>query len=178
MSTYVAMLRGINVSGRNRLAMEDLRRLVTDAGGTDVRTYIQSGNAVFKSGTSAGAIVTALEGALARALGTKVPVLVRSEKELESVLRKNPYIGRGEDEARLHVTFMGSAPKAADVKSARSVDAGADDFVVVGRQVYLLCPGGYGKTKLTNAFFEKRFGSEATTRNWKTVARLVEMAQD
>jgi len=174
---YVAMLRGINVSGRNRLPMEDLRDLVAAAGGKDVRSYIQSGNVVFTSGRRAPDMVSALEGRLHRALGTTVPVLVRSQKELEAVTTKNPFVRRGVDPKVLHVTFMATAARAADVKGARAKDVGGDEFEVIGREVYLHCPNGYGTTKLTNAFFEKHFGSQATTRNWKTVTTLAEMTR-
>jgi uncharacterized protein (DUF1697 family) len=171
------MLRGVNVSGRNRLAMEDLRALVADAGGTDVETYIQSGNAVFRSRRSPSVLIAALESGLEGALGTRVPVLVRTKDELEGLTKTNPFIARREDVGVLHVTFLGAAPDAEAVAAAqaRSV-GGSDEFEVVGRQVYLRCPDGYGNTKLTNAFFEKTLGSVATTRNWRTVTKLLSMA--
>jgi uncharacterized protein (DUF1697 family) len=170
------MLRGINVSGRNRLAMEDLRRLVTDAGGTGVRTYIQSGNAVFTSRRSEAAVTRALESALEGALGAKVPVLVRSSDELDAVVETNPFVHRGEDPGVLHVTFLGAVPDDATVGAVTGRGADDDEFLVIGREVYLRCPQGYGRTKLTNTFFERTLGSPATTRNWKTVTKLVEMA--
>jgi uncharacterized protein (DUF1697 family) len=175
MTTYVAMLRGINVSGRNTLAMEDLRALVTAAGGRDVRTYIQSGNAVFDSRRSSSAIVTALRRGLEGVLGSGVLVLVRTKEELDAVIDTNPFVHRGEDPKVLHVTFMGEAP-GADAVAGALTRSDADEFRVIGREVYLFCPNGYGKTKLTNTFFEKRLGSEATTRNWTTVTKLAEMA--
>ncbi len=187
-TTYVAMLRGVNVSGRNRLAMDDLRALVADAGGADVRTYIQSGNAVFTAAASAPRVLKAIEQGLEVLLGTTVPVLVRTSAELDAVVKKNPFLRGGEDPASLHVTFMGTVPSAADVKAVQAQAAptkappttavGADELRVIGRDVYLRCPHGYGTTKLTNTFFEKRFGSPSTTRNWRTVITLAEMAHD
>jgi uncharacterized protein (DUF1697 family) len=106
-----------------------------------------------------------------------VPVLVRSQKELDAVTAVNPFVGRGIDHRFLHVTFMATAPRSADVKAAQAKDVGVDQFEVVRREVYLHCPNGYGTTKLTNAFFEKRFGAEATTRNWKTTTTLSEMTR-
>ena len=176
MTIYVAMLRGINVSGRNRLLMEDLRSLVAAAGGSGVQTYIQSGNAVFTGRGSPTTLVKTLEARLEKALGTPVPVIVRTKRELDVVLTSNPFVKRGDDERFLHVTFMGATPKGADVREALSRPADGDEFEVVGRDVYLHCPNGYGRTKLTNAFFEKRLGSPATTRNWKTVAALAALA--
>jgi uncharacterized protein (DUF1697 family) len=177
MTVYVAMLRGINVSGRNKLSMEALRGMVTAAGGRDVQTYIQSGNAVFTSGKSPSVLAQALESSLESTLGNKVPVLVRTKEELEAVTRSNPFVKRGEDVKTLHVTFMGARPGADAVAAVSGKRSDADELRVIGREVYLHCPDGYGTTKLTNAFFEKKLGSEATTRNWTTVTKLVELAQ-
>ncbi|HXQ43074.1 MAG TPA: DUF1697 domain-containing protein [Acidimicrobiales bacterium] len=176
MTTYVAMLRGINVSGRNTLTMEDLRALVSAVGGTAVRTYIQSGNAVFVSRRSPSAIVGSLESGLESALGTRVPVLVRTKGELEAIIDTNPFVHRGEDPRFLHVTFMGALPPPDSVTSVQMKPVEADELQLRGREVYLLCPNGYGTTKLTNSFFEKRLGSAATTRNWKTVTKLADLA--
>jgi len=177
MTTYVAMLRGVNVGGRNKLSMEDLRTLLIAAGAKDVRTYIQSGNAVFTSRRSPSTLVETLESDLEGTLGTKVPVLPRTVDELEVVIDANPFVARGEDAKALHVTFMDEVPTSVALESVRGKRADADEFAVIGRHVYLFCPDGYGSTKLTNTFFEKKLGSPATTRNWKTVTTLVEMAQ-
>jgi uncharacterized protein (DUF1697 family) len=180
MTTYVAMLRGVNVSGRNKLAMDDLRAVVTAAGGSEVRTYIQSGNAVFQSRGSAAALVGLLETGLERLMGRAVPVLVRTRQELEAVVDTNPFGRRAAAPKALYVTFMGAVPVAAAAASVVETVRGrgeADELEVIGREVYLLCPNGYGSTKLTNAFFEKRLGSSATTRNWATVTKLVELTQ-
>jgi len=176
-TTYVAMLRGINVSGRNALAMDDLRALIADVGGTDVRTYIQSGNAVFRSRRSPSAIIRSLEGGLESILGPTVAVLVRTKDELDGVIKTNPFVRRREDVGSLHVTFLGAAPDPESVVAAAQRRIDGDEFQVVGREVYLFCPHGYGKTKLTNTLFEKKLGSTATTRNWKTVTTLVSMAE-
>jgi len=177
MTTYVAMLRGVNVSGRNRLAMDDLRALVEACGGQRVRTYVQSGNAVFDSARSASRVAAALGSSLREAVGNPVAVLLRGVTEMESVMASNPFLRRGADERLLHVTFLAAAPSPAAVSATvPEATAGDDEFVVVGREVHVRCPHGYGRTKLSNAFFEKRFGTEATTRNWRTVAALVDLA--
>jgi uncharacterized protein (DUF1697 family) len=175
-TTYVAMLRGINVSGRNKLSMEDLRAMVTDAGGRDVQTYIQSGNAVFTSTRSASATVKDLETALEEALGNQVPVLVRTRQQLAGVLASNPFLPGAKDLKTLHVTFLDAVPTAVAVASVSTKRTDGDELRVIGREVYLLCPNGYGTTKLTNVFFEKKLGSPATTRNWTTVGKLVTLA--
>jgi uncharacterized protein (DUF1697 family) len=171
------MLRGVNVSGRNKLSMEDLRAVVRAAGGTNVQSYIQSGNVVFTSGRSAPVLVKDLGGRLQDVLGSTIPVLVRTKEELEAVIDANPFLGRGVDPKALHVTFMGAVPEPAAVSSAGTTSAGLDEFQVIGREVFLFCPDGYGNTKLTNTLFEKKLGSEATTRNWRTVNALVELCR-
>ena len=142
-----------------------------------MRTYIQSGNAVFASRRSPAALGASLEKAVEDALGTRVPVLVRTRDELERVVGTNPFVPGDGNVGILHVTFLGAVPDPQAVASARARPAGDDGFAVVGREVYLRCPGGYGNTKLTNTFFEKALGSEATTRNWRTLTKLVELAR-
>ncbi|MGH9018727.1 MAG: DUF1697 domain-containing protein [Acidimicrobiales bacterium] len=177
MTRYAAMLRGINVSGRNRLPMDRLRTMVENAGGSDVETYIQSGNAVFTSRRSEAAVVKALEAELAGAFDATVPVLVRSAADLAAVVGANPFLGRrGTDPGMLHVTFLGAAPTPAAEAVVVARKASPDELAVVGRQVYLRCPQGYGRTKLTNTYLQTTLGGPATTRNWKTVVTLLSMA--
>jgi uncharacterized protein (DUF1697 family) len=177
MPSYVSLLRGINVSGRNRIAMADLRALFEAHGHHDVTTYVQSGNVVSRSSTrGAGAVARAIQRAIADDLGLDVTVLVRTPAELHRILEGNPFLGPGADVAKLHVTFLGE-PAAAT--RAAALDGGAfapDRFAVHGREVYVHCPDGYGRTKINNTFFERKLGVTATTRNWNTVTQLAELA--
>ncbi|HVB09541.1 MAG TPA: DUF1697 domain-containing protein [Bacillota bacterium] len=161
-TTYVALLRGVNVGGRV-LRMEELRSVCASLGLAEARTYIQSGNVVFRGEAADG---TRLAKALA------VPVLLRTTEEMAAVVAANPFPGQGADPKRLHVTFLAAEP----TREAPAADSGPDEFILAGREVYLHCPGGYGETKLHNAFFERRLGVTATTRNWATVQKLAEMA--
>jgi uncharacterized protein (DUF1697 family) len=173
-STYVALLRGINLGARNKVAMADLRALLAELGAADVATYLQSGNAVFKSAGRRGELAAAVEQGLRRDLGVDVKVLLRTRKELESVVGANPFARR--DAKALHVTFLDGKPEATKVKRLDARRSEPDEFRVVGREVYLHCPNGYGRSKLSNAYFEKELGVAATTRNWKTVTALAELA--
>jgi uncharacterized protein (DUF1697 family) len=173
---YVALLRGINLGARNKLAMGDLRALVEALGGEDVETYVQSGNVVFTSGADAGTLERGLADEIGRAHGLEVPVLVRSAGELNTIVRKNPFLRAGADEKSLHVTFLDEKPQQALVKKLDPSLSSPDELRVAGREVYLLCPNGYGRSKLSNAFFEKRLDVVATTRNWRTVRTLAELA--
>jgi len=169
MPVHVALLRAVNVGGR-KLPMADLRDVLTDLGATSVRTYVQSGNAVFESSAAAaGRLAEALTGHC----GFEVRVLLRSAADLRRVGAKQPLDG---PESAWHVTFLDAKPDAAAVRALDPSAYGGDTFRVVGREVYLRTPGGYGRTKLTNALFEKKLGVAATTRNWRTVTTLAEMA--
>lgn len=177
---FVALVRGINVSGHKSVMMKDLRALMETLGAEDVATYLQSGNVVFRpADTDPDAWARAIEAKIRYQLGYDVAVLVRTAHELARVAAENPFISGGEDGARLYVTFLGAAP---DPERATALGAGtaagtADSFRLHERHVYLHCPGGYGRSTLNNAFFEKKLAVAATTRNWRTVTTLAEMAQ-
>ncbi len=169
---FVALLRGVNVGGRT-LAMADLRTICTDLGYGEVATYIQSGNVVLRAGAvGAGDIARDLADAIRDRAGMQVAVIVREAHELRAVREANPFADR-EDERRLYVTFLAGHARNVEIPA----DAGPpDEFVPGDGVVYVWCAGGYGRTILSNQFFERRLGVSATTRNWRTVSRLAEMA--
>jgi uncharacterized protein (DUF1697 family) len=172
MTRYAALLRAVNVGGRT-LPMAELRAVVADGPYRDVTTYIQSGNLVFSAADGDPAAVRAdLEARLAEAFGP-VAVLVRTADELAAVAGANPFVAEGADPKTLHVTLLAEPPDPGRLVEVVTL-AGPDRWVLLDRQVYLCCPDGYGRTKLTNAFFERRLGVEATTRNWRTLLTLVE----
>ena len=176
MKTYVALLRGINLGSQKRVAMADLRGLFEDLGAKDVATYVQSGNVVFKSADGAKKLTEAIERRIRRDLGLGVSVVVLTKAQLTKVLDGNPFAKAKKAQATLHVTFLAEAPPRAKVGKLDPKHGRPDEFRVVGRQVYLHCPNGYGRSKLTNAHFEKQLGVAATTRSWKTVTKLGELA--
>ncbi len=169
MSPYLVLLRAVNVGG-TVLNMAKLRTLFEARGFRGVQTYIQSGNLVFRAEREPDG--AGLEVAVQREFGVTTRVLVRSLSEMQAVMNSNPFLGRPEvDESKLHVTFFDHAPDG----PAGDVESGRDAFELRGREAYLHCPDGYGRTKLNNAFFERRLKVAATTRNWRTVQRLLEM---
>jgi uncharacterized protein (DUF1697 family) len=172
------MLRGVNVSGRNRLPMAGFAAALSDLGFIAVTTYVQSGNAVVLGRGTPPTVAATVSQMLAERFGLTVPIVVRTADELRSVLVANPYLDREDDPTKLHVTFLGAAPKAAAASIEPPAGAGRDSFDVVGREVYLHCPGGYGTTKLTNDFFERRLATTATTRNWRTVLALAALSEE
>lgn len=174
----VALLRAVNVGGRNRIAMADLRELLGGLGYGDVRTHLQSGNAVFTTtGTpgSAEGVAREIERALAEDLGLATSVLVRSRAELERVVAANPLLSVADDHARLLVTFLSDAPDREAVGELAPADFEPDVFALGERELYTWYPDGVRATKLSNAFWERRLGVVATGRNWNTVTRLLEL---
>jgi uncharacterized protein (DUF1697 family) len=174
-ATYVAMLRGINVGGHAKVGMADLRAAFAEMGFDDVQSYIQSGNVVFRTTTAAATLPTRIERKVEAAFGHGIRVVIRTHAQVVGVVGGNPLAGGGRDLSKLHVTFLASKPAPSRVGG---LDGGAflpDEFRVAGREVYLHCPGGYGRTKINNAYFERALGVVATTRTWNTVTTLSAM---
>jgi uncharacterized protein (DUF1697 family) len=176
-TAFVCMLRAVNV-GRTTIKMDRLRALFADMGYTDVSTYIQSGNVLFTSTAGRSADhAAAIERRIAEDIGVSVSALIRSGPELARVVTANPFVAEGADPAELHVTFLPEAPEPAVVSALEVPDVAPEEFRIVGREVYLHLPGGYGTTKLSNAFWERRLRTAATTRNWRTVTTLYQRAE-
>jgi uncharacterized protein (DUF1697 family) len=175
--TYVALLRGVNVGGKNLLPMKDLTCLFGDAGCAGVRTYIQSGNVIFSaSQAKAQKLPDRISKAIADRFGYRTPVVLRRAEELGETIRNNPFLHAGASENFLHVMFLGSQPDAGAIAALDPDRSPPDAFVVRGREIYLQCPNGAGTTKLTNAWFDSRLSTISTGRNWRTVLKLFELA--
>ena len=176
--TFVALLRGINVGGKNMVPMKDLCALFEGAGCSDVRHYIQSGNVVYKTASGAGdAAGEKVARAIAKRFGFEVPVVVRSAAEMKEVSESNPLLQEGAPVDSLHVLFLADA---VDAKTRAGLDpdrSPGDRYVVLGREVFLSCPNGVARTKLTNAYFDAKLKTVSTGRNWRTVLKLVEMSE-
>ena len=178
MQTYIAILRGINVSGHKLVKMEALRTLMEDLKFKNIRTYIQSGNIVFQDKkTSVSTLEKKIATKIKESFDFEVPVMVKEEKEFIDVLNHNPFLTkRKEDITKLHVTFLSEFPDNEYVEKIKESVFSPDEFIIKEKNVYLFCPNGYGNTKLTNTFFENKLKVTATTRNWKTVTELVNIA--
>lgn len=174
MSTpYLALLRGINVGGKNRLAMPALRELFVAAGCTEVQTYIQSGNVIFRADPArAASLPTEIAGRIAENCGYRVPVVLRRAQQLGAVIGANPFIAAGAAEETLHVLFLADEPSAQGIASLDPNRSIPDTFVVRGQEVYLCLPNGMGRTKLTNDYFDAKLGTVSTARNWRTITTL------
>jgi uncharacterized protein (DUF1697 family) len=169
------MLRGINVSGQKMIGMEELRRTYDSLGFENARSYLQSGNVVFEySGDDTSMIRSTIEKELKRSFGYDVLVFMRAKDELQGLVKSNPFAGK--DDSKLHVTFLSEEPTSFPMEEVNKVKQGAEEFSSRGREIYLFCPDGYGNTKLSNNFFERKLKVSATTRNWRTVNALLSMA--
>jgi uncharacterized protein (DUF1697 family) len=161
---HIALLRGINVGGKNKVAMKDLAAACEAAGATAVRTYIQSGNVVFDG---AAAVAWRAQAEIAKRFG--VPAVLRTSAELAKVIDAAPF-----PVEHLHVGFLDSAPRAVALDPARSP---GDAFAIHGREIYLHLPNGMARTKLTNAWFDRQLAAVSTFRNWRTVLALAALTR-
>ena len=153
----IALLRGINVGGKNKLPMKELSALFVEAGCEDVRTYIQSGNVLFRTGSTAGEkISSTISASILSKFGYQVPVITRTARELQEIVRANPFVQAGAETDKLHFMFL----------------------AVLGREIHLHCPNGVARSKLTNSYFDSRLSTTSTSRNWRTVQKLLELAAD
>jgi uncharacterized protein (DUF1697 family) len=174
--TYVALIRGINVGGHKRVAMEDLRTVFRSLGCDDVRTYVQSGNVLFRSPDTPAHLVRAAEDRIEGTLGLDVAVLIRTKEQLARIVKGNPFLAAGADPAKLHVMFLAARPDSKRSRDVSGTSFDGEELHVQGLEIYLHYPGGYGRSKLSNAYLEKQLAVKATTRNWKTVTTLADLA--
>lgn len=172
-ATSLALLRGINVGGKNKLPMTDLRDLFAQAGCRDVRTYIQSGNVIFNADSATVASLPGLISTqIAERFGYRVPLVLRTAEEMGDVIRHNPFIAAGAAEDALHALFLAESPDARRVAALDPDRSPPDTFVARGQEIYLLLPNGAGRTKLTNGYFDTKLATISTGRNWRTVTTL------
>jgi uncharacterized protein (DUF1697 family) len=192
MATHVALLRGINVGGRNKVPMTELREVVTSLGHTGVTTYIQTGNVLFTSAASStGELAASLEPAIAAAFGIWASVVVLTRDELAKVLSDNPY----PDEANpklVHVVFLNSAPpddlldRIIAAESAAAAKGSRDTITVIGQAIFLHTPDGFGNSELAQSLFrkistptaQKKAAIAATARNWATATKLLALCDE
>jgi len=173
-TAYVALLRAVNVGGKNRVPMAPLREALAARGLEDVTTILQSGNVLCRSGQRQSAVAKVVAEAIEDAFGLQIGVVVRSTAELADVVGGNPFLanGRDLDPRSLHVAFLEKRPAAAAVAALDSRRSPPDAFAVRGRDVYLSYPNGSGRSRLTLDYLERVLGVQGTARNWRTVQRL------
>ncbi len=168
----LSMLRGINVANR-KVLMADLKKLYQELPLDHVQTYIQSGNVIFQTTEDVlPTLVLQLEEKIKAHYGFYSPVLLRTLDEMHNIQKNNPFLTETSAVKTLHVTFLAETPDSTLIEKLNGFVSEPDRFVIVGKEIYLYCPEGYGHTKLSNTFFESKLHLAATTRNWKTVTEL------
>ena len=175
MKRYIALLRGINVGGKRKILMADLKKLLGNLGFTDSTTYIQSGNVAFNADELGeyGLLGSKIEQAILKEYGFEVPVIISTADELKEAIANNPFLkNKAPDIERLHLTFLNALPTKEKLETIRSYDYSPDQFEIIGKHVFVYCSGKYSDSKLSNAFFEQKLNVAASTRNWKTVLVL------
>ena len=179
MTTYISILRGINVSGHRIIKMDVLREMFEQLKFKNVKSYIQSGNIIFKfKNTEPNKLSAKISDSINETFGFDVPVIVLELKDVERIIKSNPFSKETEiDPAHLHVTFLSDIPDNNHVKKLSEIDFKKDKYYHKDNAVYLYCPDKYSNSKLTNGFIENKLKVTATTRNWKTVNELLKIAQ-
>ena len=179
MDKYLALLRGVNVGGRNKLPMERLVSLFTKAGCKDVKTFIQSGNVIFNSEPAlADQISSIITESILEEFGFTIPVVTRTADELVSIVRLNPFLPDEQSSKFLHVIFLADQPDASLIAALDPDRSPPDEFHVNNREIYLNCPNGMAHTKLTNAYFDSKLSTVSTARNWRTTLKLLKLITD
>jgi uncharacterized protein (DUF1697 family) len=178
MARYIVLLRGINLGPRNRIAMPALREELGAAGFEDVKTYVQSGNIVLASRSSLKRVARDAEKVIADRFGLDINVVVRTRAELAAVVKRNPLGKVAKDPKRYQVSFLDAAPKPEVVKRLSEAVVAPEQFAHIGRELYAWHPKGVARSKLWAQLAGKNLGVTATARNWTTVTKLLELADD
>ncbi len=179
MNTYIAFLRGINVSGQKKIKMADLRLQIEELGFAQVQTYIQSGNLLFQSDLKdTTALAEKIQAKILADYDFEVPVLVLPAAAIKNILDRNPFASDPEKDPKYwYVSLLYRVPTAADIAHLGEVDYSPEIYVIEGQTLYFYAANGYGRAKMNNNLFEKKLKVSATTRNWRTMNKIWEMAQ-
>jgi len=179
MKTYIALLRGINVSGQKKIKMADLKLSLEELSISDVVTYIQSGNIVFKAvEKSISKLENKIHEKILKDFGFEVPVLIKTPKELKYALDNNPFEKNVEYDPKLFaVVFLKEKPKAENILKLKTYDYSPEEYILDNKIIYYYAANGAGNAKMSNNFFENKLKVKATSRNWRTTHKLVELSQ-
>lgn len=180
MKTYIALLRGINVGGHHKIKMASLKEMFVALGFSEVITYIQSGNVVFQAAIDDRLLLKEkIEQGIKETYGFDIKIAVKSHKEWQNIINNNPFLKLNSqaDISKLHVTLLSSKPKKDDIEIVQATEKRAnEELIFKDDYIYLHFPNGYGKSKFTNVFLERKLKVSTTTRNWKTMLRIAEIS--
>lgn len=178
---YISILRGINVGGHKKILMADLKILYKNLGFTDVVSYIQSGNVIFESDESNTQLITgSIEQAISKQYGFEVPVIIRTYDEINTAFENSPF-GKFDlktEGSKYFLTLLSDVPTKDNCEILMDYVKSPEQLIISGNHIYIHYPNGAGRTKLTNSFIENKLKVVATSRNWKTVVKLLELSKN
>ena len=180
MQTYISFLRGLNMAGHNSVRMTDLVTLYRDEGYKDAETYIQSGNVVFRdlADLTAPAISTKIEKAIHEKFNYEIAILIRTIDEMKKLISANPFLKIEKfDPSKMAVLLLSEKATTAQIQKVINISYPPDEFRIIGSEIFIYCPNGFGRTKLYSNFFEKKMNVTGTARNWNTINKLLEIAE-
>ena len=178
MKTYITLLRGINVSGQKKIKMDELQILFEKLDLSEVETYIQSGNVVFQSdGSDQHKLIGLIKDEILETFGFDVEVIVLNAQEIRDVLDNNPFLkDPSKDIEKFYVSFLNGDPLSEQIEKLKTYNYSPEEYYLSKTTIYFYAANGYGRAKMNNNFFESKLKVFATTRNWKTVNKLVDMS--
>ena len=180
MNTYITMLRGVNMTGHNTIKMTRLAEMFRQLGYSDAETYIQSGNIVFSCRNSRiDEVSSAIRKAILSEFSLDIAVITRTPDEIKKIIAVNPFLEEpGFDPSKMAVVFLELKPSEEQILKVAGIDYPPDKFRIIGSEIYIYCPNGFGRTKLYTNFFEAKMKVTGTARNWTMVNKLLEMAEN
>jgi uncharacterized protein (DUF1697 family) len=176
MTTQIALLRGINVGSHKRIAMADLRELLSSLGYEDPRTLLQSGNVVLSADAPPADLASNLEREIRARFGVQTPVVVRTRKEVAAVVARDPLRSVVDQDKLYQVSFLSEKPDPKAMREIAAAGLAPERFVYVGREIYAWHPNGIQRSPLAKLLSDERLGVTATARNWNTVTKLLALA--
>jgi len=168
------------MAGHNSIKMTELSLLYKRLGFKYIKTYVQSGNVIFKADEAVSEKETAqkIEAEIFRKYGYTVPVMIRSIEEIKSLLKTNPYLATPDfDPSKMAVIFLHEVVTDLQNEKMRNVNYPPDKFQITGREIFIYCPDGFGRTRLYTNFFENKMKVTGTARNWKTIKTILSLAE-
>ncbi len=177
MNTYIALFRGINVGGKNTLKMKDLVSLLQELGVNNVKTYIQSGNAVFQTSEEPSQLSDQINFAIQQRFGFAPLVLILSRIEFEQAIKENPFPEAESNPSSLHLGFLAYPPEQPNLEGLAKLKHESEQYHLTDKVFYLFAPEGVGRSKLA-ASSEKLLGVPLTDRNWKTVSKIQTLIEE
>ena len=181
MKTYISFLRSVNMAGHNLIKMTELANLFIDLGFGNAKTYIQSGNVIFNHDREASSafLSESIEKAILKKFSLPISVMTRKIDDLVKLAASNPYLTEpGFDPSKMAVIFLHETPLDSQIQKVADVNFPPDKFKIIGEEIFIYCPNGFGKTKLYTGFFEKKMTTTGTARNWKTITTLLNLTEN